>query len=163
MTIQELLELFEYDRWATDRVLDAAEAAGQVFAANQGASVGSARDLLIHLGDAQLRWLQRCAGEPARRDPLDRYATVAETRGHCHQANARLRDYVASLRPADLEREVHYTNLQGLPDAILVRQLLLQLFAHGVHHRAEACELLSLAGHPPEPVDLLVFYRTQVL
>lgn len=160
MEPRDLLELFEYDRWATDRVLDAAERAGEAFWSERGPSVGSARELLTHLGDAQVNWLRRMRGEPVERLPFDRFATAAEVRAHCQRANAALRDFVAGLQPRELEREVRYvSHADGRQHLNTQRQILLQLFSHGVHHRAEASDLLSRAGFSPAPVELLQYYR----
>ena len=160
MTPHDFLELLDYDLWATNRVLDAAAQVERAFTEEKCMGVGSTRDLLVHLGDAQMRWIQRLKGESPASSPLDRIQTVAETREHCLQANQIVRNYVSSLSTGDLERTFQYRSLDGTAHVGIVRQILLQLFAHGIHHRAEACELLSRAGSEPAPVDLIVYYRS---
>jgi uncharacterized damage-inducible protein DinB len=161
MTPQDLIELFEYDRWATDRVLDAAQGARSAFLEEKGPSVGAARELMVHVGDAQMNWVRRLKGGQSDRQPFDRLASVDEVRTHCHTANAVVREYLGSLAQADFEREVPYVAADGSHHRNTPREILLQVFTHGVHHRAEVADLLSRAGFVPEPVELLHYFRAR--
>jgi uncharacterized damage-inducible protein DinB len=161
---QEALELFEYDLWATGNVLDAATAAGDSFITGHSEGVGSVRDLLIHIADGQLMWLLRCKGEPLP-DYLfqyERMSTTAEIQDYYGQLNSMWSDYLANVTEEDLERVVNYQvrprGTGGPMASTAVRQIIIQVYHHGVHHRSECCEVLLRSGHRPEEVNHQRFY-----
>ncbi|HXG35847.1 MAG TPA: DinB family protein, partial [Dehalococcoidia bacterium] len=159
MNSQEAKELFEYDTWATDRVLDAAQKAGYAFLSERSQGVGSIRDLIIHVADGELMWLHRILGQPLPTDVLfkyDRFSTVDQVREHCHKVNQQFRDYVANINQAELDRQVKYVVNPFGPGPEVetpVWQILMQVHSHGIHHRSEAAELLSRTGNAPEETN----------
>ncbi len=164
MNLQEAQQIFEYDAWATNRVLDAAAKAGDAFLNEKSKGIGSTRDLIVHNADGELMWLNRLKGEALPTEYLfkyDRFSTVDEVRDHAAKMNKQFADYVAGLSEAGLTREVHYgVNPFGPGPEVEtpVWQILAQVHAHGIHHRSEACELLSRAGQPPEEVNYQMWF-----
>lgn len=164
MTPKEALELLEYDLWATERVLKAADAAGETFMTEHSEGIGSVHDLMVHIADGQLMWLLRCKGEPLPEDlfQYDRFTTVSQVQEYCHQLNARWRDYLTTVSGEEMERVVDYQvrpRGTGGPSASTpVRHIITQVYHHGVHHRSECCEVLSRAGYRPEEVNHQAFY-----
>jgi uncharacterized damage-inducible protein DinB len=60
MKLAEIRTLFDYDAWATERILtQAAKLTPEQFATNPGASKSSVRQLLAHTLIAQLLWRTR--------------------------------------------------------------------------------------------------------
>lgn len=169
MNRQEAVELMEYDQWASDLVLNAAEAAGdQKFTAEpKSQGIGSMRDLMVHVADGQWMWLQRLKGEPLPVDKLFKYgrmSTVKEVREHCKDMAARFTAYLSSAGPDEFNRSVTYTpNPAGTGPQVTtpVWEIILQVSTHGVHHRSEVCELLSQIGHRPEDVNYQRFFTAR--
>jgi uncharacterized damage-inducible protein DinB len=161
MDIRELDELFEYDDWATNRLLDAAGRVSEDdFTSRKGHGIGSVRELITHQGDAVLRWLERLEGGEAQPRDANRFDSVAQVRAHCTHANRSIRDWIARQDAATLAGDLHYKSaITGGQAKVGRGKLMLQLITHGVHHRAEASELLTAAGSAPAPLDLVQFYQ----
>ena len=61
MTIDDIRLLFEYDRWANNRVLQAASALTvERFTRDLGGSFRSVRDTLLHIIGGEWGWLTYC-------------------------------------------------------------------------------------------------------
>lgn len=159
MNKQEAADIFEYDAWATNRVLDAAAKGGDDFLNLKSAGVGSIRDLIVHNADGQLMWLNRIKGEALPTDVLfkyDRFSNVDQVRDHAAKMNKDAAAYISGLSDADLNREVKYiVNPFGPGPEVEtpVWQILTQIHSHGIHHRSEASELLSQKGNAPEETN----------
>lgn len=164
MKPNEALELFEYDLWATGHVLDAAVAAGDSFLTDHSEGVGSVRDLMLRIADGQLMWLRRVKGEPLPDNlfQYDRMATIPELRDYYQAINSMWREYLERASEDELERKVDYQvrpRGEGGPRATTaVRQIIVQVYHHGVHHRSECCEVLSRSGHRPEEINHQRFF-----
>jgi uncharacterized damage-inducible protein DinB len=58
MTKDDIQRLYEYDRWANNRVLQAVSAlSAEQFTRNLGGSFGSVRDTLVHIIGGEWIWL----------------------------------------------------------------------------------------------------------
>jgi len=82
MTLQDVFTLYEYNRWANGRTLEAAERLdAMALLKNLGNSFPSVRDTLAHILGAEWIWLRRWLGEtPAKLlSPAD-FPTVARLR-----------------------------------------------------------------------------------
>jgi uncharacterized damage-inducible protein DinB len=59
-------------------------------------------------------------------------------------------DYLASLRPSDLDRTIQYRLLSGKEYAQPLALLLHHVPDHGTHHRSEIATMLTMmSGSPP--------------
>jgi uncharacterized damage-inducible protein DinB len=162
MTRDEWLDLFAYDRWAGQRLLAAAARAEEAFRTDSGHGVGSARDLLVHIGDGQRVWLSRLAGTGFTREALDRYSALDAIDAHLAATNGALCGWIAARSDADLAGDFTFSNAQGAEETLPVRAILTQLYTHGVGHRGEASELLTAAGAAPDAIDYLVYTRERL-
>ena len=59
--------------------------------------------------------------------------------------------------PDDLSEIVHYTNLQGEPQAYPRWQILLHQALHAAQHRSEVALLLTRLDHSPGWLDYLIY------
>jgi uncharacterized damage-inducible protein DinB len=162
MNASDFDELFRYDLWATNRVIDAAERADDsgLWTQLRGHGAGSVRDMVVHVADAALLWLDRIKGRPVNREPVGRFSSFEEVRSHAAACNAALRDFVREQGDAGInDASFEYLNNQGIQERMPIRRILLQLYTHGVGHRAEASELLTAAGLAPEQLDIIAWYR----
>jgi uncharacterized damage-inducible protein DinB len=63
MTKDEIQRLYEYDRWANNRVLQAASAlSAEQFTRDLGGSFRAVRDTLVHIFRAE--WIEKATGRP---------------------------------------------------------------------------------------------------
>ncbi len=67
--------------------------------------------------------------------------------------------FLADLTPERLVAPLSYTTTGGQSFTQPLWQPLLHVVNHGTHHRSEAADLLTRLGHPPPPLDLIIYYR----
>jgi uncharacterized damage-inducible protein DinB len=145
--------LAAYERWATTRLLDAAEGIDDATwsQANVVGERGLGGILVHHLGAYQ-RWRNALAEtgtlpRPEREPLLD----VSELRSRWEAEWPAMDAWLASLTPADLERT---------DDGVPWWQCLLHVFNHGTQHRSEVAALLTEVGRSPGDLDLVDYAET---
>ncbi|MDW3206570.1 MAG: DinB family protein [Alphaproteobacteria bacterium] len=117
---------------------------------------GSIHATLDHLVVIDRRYLDRMQGNPV--PPSDGDPAEFPTRGSLAagrvQIDQRLKDFVAGLTPADLDREVllHETEQWGR-EVNPIWLVLQHVFAHGTHHRGQVHDLLSQTEIDPPQLD----------
>lgn len=156
--LQALRFLYDYNTWATQRVLDAAERLRlQQFVAGQDGHE-AIRDLLVHTVWAQWLWLERCQGaSPQEIWQPGQYPYVATLTARWHEVDSATHAFLARLAPEDLEQVVSYQNFAGETWRYPLWQALMHQANHAQQHRSEAALLSTRAGSSPGSLDLLVF------
>ncbi len=138
--------LYRYNAWANQRLLATARLTEPL-----GGSVGSVLATLGHILHAEQIWLGRRLGRSQPPDPPPASDLTSLTaRWTEHQAEPDR--FLADLTP---ERLAAYTTTGGQS----FTQPLLHVVNHGTHHRSEAADLLTRLGHPPPPLDLIIYCR----
>jgi uncharacterized damage-inducible protein DinB len=148
--------LLAYDRWANERVLEAAAALTERdLASAGGASYKSIFGNMMHTLTAGDTWLKRVASDqfdvakPPRIDDL-RHAFDA--------SHDRWAAYAATLQPDDWVRVIDYRNSAGEPQSRPLSIILTHVVNHGTFHRGETGLLLAKLGHSPGDLDLIYFH-----
>lgn len=160
--VDELRELFAYNAWARDRILDAAvELAPDDFVRDMSSSFPSVRDTLVHIMSAEWVWLSRLQGMSPAGMP-DEWKTLMSdgVRAEWRAIDDGFRRSLDSLAETDLDRVVEYRNLAGQPMSSSVLQILRHVVNHSTYHRGQITTLLRQLGAMPPATDLIVFYRT---
>lgn len=152
--------LYDYNRWVNERLLAVAE---QVPPERQreraGGSFDSIHGTLAHLLAAEIIWLSRWRGvSPPRLFGAADVADLAAIRRRWAENQRGLEAFLAELTPERLDEELHYTSTEGRPYAYPLWQMMVHVVNHGTHHRSELAELLTRAGHPPPPTDLIRYF-----
>ncbi len=153
--------LFQYDRWAWERVLTkAALVTPDQYVALAPTPHGSLRGTLVHALSAQLTWRRRLDGDsptaPLNELDLPDFPTLQarwESEAHALQTT------LGQLTDADLQKTLHYKTMKGAPMANVLWQILAHVVNHGTAHRSEAAMLLTSFGYSPGDLDLIVFLR----
>jgi uncharacterized damage-inducible protein DinB len=104
MTGSDLIHMFEYDEWATNKLLDAAaQLDPAAFGKDLGTSFQSVHGTLVHIYGAQLVWLTRWKGSsPGGLIPAEEVRTLAELRKRWAELYRELRDYIRPLTTEQL-------------------------------------------------------------
>jgi uncharacterized damage-inducible protein DinB len=156
----EHLEAWRYNRWANDRILDAAGAlTDEAFGRDMGSSFPSVRETLVHVMGAEWIWLRRWKGESPREMPsgwstLDRPAL----RAAWHALDAERADWLALLAEADLDRVVDYHNTKGEPHRRRIWQMMRHVVNHSSYHRGQVTTMLRQLGAPAISTDLVYYF-----
>ena len=160
MTVKDLEALFDYGYWANRMLFNVlAELTDEEFTQAVAGSYGSVRNTLVHVLSAEWGWLDRCGGAP--RGPALKatdYPTVASVRDRWQQVEQHVREFLATLRDADLERTIEWAVGAGPKHTSRLGDLLRHAAIHSVHHRGQIALLLRLLGHTPGNFDILFYY-----
>jgi len=147
--------LFEYDRWSTSRVLDAAVGIHDAtWSAPNAIDERGLGAILVHQLGAHQRWRHGISQSPGEPHPEDEpLPSLAELRGRWEQE---WHDFNAFLDGIDdaLLAYVH--------EGIAVWQMLAHVVNHGTQHRSEAAALLTAAGHSPGELDMINFAEERI-
>ncbi|HET6382846.1 MAG TPA: DinB family protein [Armatimonadota bacterium] len=155
----DLAALFEYNRWADDRIIASIRLlTPEQYTRQPAADCRSVHGTLIHMADATLIWVRRLQGETVS-GRIDE-ATVP-TLGAAVQFLDRSHRAVAILQPMltpeALAGELSYTDLQGQPRALPAYVVPRHLVNHSSYHRGQIAARLIDAGIEPPLLDLALW------
>jgi uncharacterized damage-inducible protein DinB len=170
MLSEALRTMFDYDHWATSRLLNVtAELTPEQLNAPGGAGHGSIRETFVHLISVKKRWLVWWDGSMELVDALswtpdlDDYPDLAAVRAYWEEIEAQTAGFIAGLSDEDLERTYHAELPWGLPPTdFTLWWMMLHVSNHGTQHRAEIAAMLTEAGHSPGDMDLLFYSFDQL-
>jgi uncharacterized damage-inducible protein DinB len=150
MRVDDLRILYDYDRWATIRILNRAVAVPSFeWSDSNRIDRRGLGGILVHALGVHERW--RCAWqgieEVARRE-LEPLLTPEELRADWDIEWTALAAFFDGLVDDDLDRPV---------DDLPVWQTMTHVINHGTQHRSEAAVLLTRLGLSPGDLDLHVF------
>lgn len=157
---RDLLLIYDYNYWATRRILQTAEKLRQEeLTQDLPMSWHSILETLGHILGAEWVWRMRCQEGVSPAALLDpgQFSTLDVLRARWDEEEAAMRGYLESLADADLEQVIHYKNTKGTPFDRVLWQVLLHVVNHGTQHRAEVALYLTTLGHSPGDIDLSVY------
>ena len=159
MLADALRTLYGYNRWATERVLDAAaRLTHEQFLAPGTAGHGSVRDTLVHVIGTHRGWLSWWDGslpvdeaynlrlEPDDVRDLDAIRAVWE------EVERQTEAFVSRLTDGDAAR-VYARGDWRMP----LWRMMLHVANHSTQHRSEVAAMLTDASHSPGDLDLLYY------
>jgi uncharacterized damage-inducible protein DinB len=159
MTIDDIRLLYDYHYWANNRLLAVISTLSEEeFCRDVGGAYGSVRNTMVHLLSAEWGWLDRCGGlaRGEKLNPRD-YSTPDVLVSTCTRVEQHMRDYLAHVSGAELERLVEFSFGGGPSHSRAVSHLLWHASNHAAHHRGQVAMLLRMIGHPAENFDVLFF------
>lgn len=159
--IDEIRELYEYNRWANQRVLDAvARLTPEQFNQDLRNSFPSIRDTVVHMMGADWIWLARWKGVSPTGQPgtwdLSSFDTI---RAQWQQTERQQTTFINALSDGALRSWLDYRTLKGEPFSNPLWQLLRHLVNHSTYHRGQIITMLRQLGAAAVSTDLIVFYR----
>ncbi len=164
MLLEAIQKLYQYNRWATGLVLDAAQGLALDELHTSGAAGhGSIRDTLLHMMDTQEGWLSWWDGSLSaedayslKRNPED-YPDIGAVRELWETVEKQTEAFVTGLQEGDLARVYAHTLPDGSLWSMPLWQMMLHVANHGTQHRSEAAALLPGFGRSPGNLDLLFY------
>jgi uncharacterized damage-inducible protein DinB len=149
-TVDDIRDLFAYDRWATERLLRAADGIDE--ATWSRAEVIDDRGLggiLVHMLGAYQRWLHGLLEDGTTHRPeREALPSPDELRRRWEAEWPQMDALLARIDDAWLARD---------DEGVRFDWMLRHLANHDTQHRAEAAALLTQAGHSPGDLDLIVW------
>jgi uncharacterized damage-inducible protein DinB len=161
MSPSQIQELFDYTHWAFDRVWSAIDQLTDTqFTADVGYSLGSIRNLVIHLISSHRRWMGRL--KMAKVPPhlnFDDFPSRQSARTAWDQARAEWLRYIPSLSQADLDEVVPCVIAsRGIEAANTRWEILIHLVNHSTDHRSQVLALLNRTFAVPTPEQDFIVY-----
>ena len=151
MDLAYFKKLFDYDYWATERLLNSMEATAS--------SSEEAVKKMGHVLSAKQVWMGRLMGSPAT--DLNQQFSVAEGRKLNGEQKERMNDYLSKLEERQLSEKVAYKNLQGLPFETALSDILAHMVNHGSYHRGQIALHIKKSGGDPAGTDYIGYVREQ--
>ena len=163
MTGTDLIHMFEYDEWATNRLLEAAsKLTPQDFKKDLGTSFRSLHGTLAHIYGAQRIWLHRWNGSgPSGMISPEEAPTVEDLKKRWQQLYPELRRYIAALTKEQLLSPFAYQDLRGNRWSEPLYQQIQHLVFHSMYHRGQVASLIRQLGQTPPQTGLIAYYRSR--
>jgi uncharacterized damage-inducible protein DinB len=166
VTKDDIHLLYEYDRWANNRVLQAATAlSAEQFTRNLGGAFSSVRDTLVHVIGGEWIWLSYwresspsptfAADLRTRRDALfdpHAFPDVAAVQSKWAEVEKEQVDFIKHVTNESLERAIPFRTKQ-----IRLALLLQHLANHSTYHRGQVALMMRQLGAEPPATDFHVF------
>ncbi len=162
MTWEEAKTLFDYDAWATERILEVASALPpERYSQNLGSSHGGIHGTLVHAYAADRIWLDRLSGIPQpAMIPETAVPTLAVLRQQWKLWRAEMAAYLASLSDAKLNEPFSHQDTKGNSYTYPLYHVLQHIINHSTYHRGQVVSMLRQQGARPVNSDLIYYYRS---
>jgi uncharacterized damage-inducible protein DinB len=159
--LQEIRELFAYNRWANRRMLDAvARLSDEQFRREIPSSFPSVEKTLGHMLGSEWVWLQRWHGNSPMALPADWDLSRLDAIRARWRAVEEERDaFLQSLDDGDLQRTVAARTFAGVRYETPLWQMLRHVVNHATYHRGQVTTMLRQLGATPPATDLILYYR----
>ena len=143
-----LVKLFEHNRWANLRAVEAcAGLADAQLDATMPGTAGSVRHTLMHIAGAEQRYVMRLSGRQPTYGERDGWPGAEALR---QALDASGRALIALAARADPD-EVLHGEYQGRPHALPAATVYVQAINHATEHRSQIATILTQQGvEPPD-------------
>ena len=162
MNSDALKLMYEYNEWANDRILDAAEQLSpeQLKAPNE-LGWNSLFGALAHILDAEIYWRTFLA-ENVETDWVeeDDFVDLTALRERWEHENEGLRQYIESLTDVKIAAPFVYER-DGETRQRPLWHFLVHVYTHSAQHRSECAALLTGFGASPGDTDFTVFLSSR--
>ena len=153
MDRSDIADLYDYDAWATKRLLDAAAALpAEQLTQDLGASFGSLFGTLVHTFAGHRLWMDRWKGNsPKAMVGPDRIPTLGDLQQRWEHYRVEFEDYIRLMNDDNMKEKFSYVDFQGQFREMALHWQMLHVVMHSAYHRAQAAaQLRQLGAEPPE-------------
>lgn len=159
MTISDLIDLFEYNRWANERTLDAAGMlTGEEYSRTMPGSFKSLRAILEHILGAEVVWLSRWEGHSLGDTPD--YAGCVDVTSLTRLWKSywtRQFRYINALSEEELANQIAIRTRTGIETVQPLADTMIHAVNHGTYHRGQAASLIRQLGGTPQNTDYFTY------
>jgi uncharacterized damage-inducible protein DinB len=166
MTREDIQLLYEYDRWANNRVLQAASAlSDEAFTRDLGGSFSSVRDTLVHIIGGEWIWLAYWRKPPrspaeltelrTRRDAMfnpHAFPNISDVRLRWSEVEREQTDFVDQVTDELLEKMLPFRTTQ-----VRLAHLMQHVANHSTYHRGQVALMMRQLASEPAATDFHVF------
>ncbi len=160
MDLNDIRELYDYNRWANRHTLAAAGNLGaDAFTRAMGNSFSSVRDTLAHILSGEWIWLERWQGRfpTALFDAAD-FPKVQSLESRWETVKQNQTQFIQALTPQRLSEDLAYLNRSGQRYSYPLWQQMVHVVNHSSYHRGQVTTLLRQLGGEAVATDFLAYY-----
>jgi uncharacterized damage-inducible protein DinB len=159
MKIKDITLIYDYNYWATKRLLTAAAKVSQEqFVTPTAFPHGSLRGTFVHMLDAEYGWRILCQQGLETKDMTEtEFPNMDALEIRWLDEEAAMRVYLGSLKDEDITGLIRYTTPAGIKRERVLWHCLYHVANHGTQHRSEAAAILTALGHSPGDFDFSMF------
>jgi uncharacterized damage-inducible protein DinB len=159
MNVQDIQFIYEFNYWASGKVLSAAAKVTQEqFLAPADYPFGGLHGTLLHIVDAEYGWRGFFEGNAFNEDlKVEDFPTFSSLEKKFHEEEQAMRAYLNRLTDEDMTRHTKFTNDEGVLRDRILWHCLLHVVNHGTQHRSEAAALLTKCNASPGDLDFTLF------
>ena len=163
MTKQELITLFDFDRWAMERTLAVVSAISpDQYKKNLATSHGSVHGTLCHAIAAGRLWLDRLKGKPSPVMTTEQEIPgLPELQGLWQAWQTEMSTFLATLTDASVQNPFSHTDSKGRTFSYPMSNVLQHLVNHTTYHRGQVIAMLRQLGAKPVNCDFIYYLRTK--
>lgn len=163
MTPEQIRELYDFNAWANQRVLDSCAALRpEQFVRTIVSSYPSVRETLAHIVTGEWVWLELWLGRmhpaPERKSFAEQFTDIGSIRAGWSEVEKERRRFLDTLTPADLDHVIEYTSLMGNRCAYTLRRMMQHVVNHSTYHRGQLTTMLRQLGAEPCATDYLRYF-----
>jgi uncharacterized damage-inducible protein DinB len=161
---KEIELLYEYNRWANDRILNAAsKLTTDQFVKDLSNSHPSVRDTLTHILSAEWIWLMRWQGiSPKTMLDSANFPTVSSLRTKWAAVEKDQMDFIRKVTDESLGKVIVYTNPKGEERKYLLQHMMQHVVNHSSYHRGQVVTMLRQLGVEAIDTDFIVFINMKM-
>ena len=141
----------EYNIWANSRLIDHLEKI-------EGEIPAGALRIFSHVINAQYIWISRMMGTECPVKVWQEH-TLPELKKLHQESSPKLFELLKDADIKEFNREIQYTNSQGMAYSTRVCDIFTHVFNHCTYHRAQVAKELRNAGLEPVNTDYITFVR----
>ncbi len=161
MNVKEIQTLFDFDKWATNRILEIVAALNDdQYGRNLNSSHGGVRGTLVHTYGADRIWLERWKGtSPTALIKEEDIASFQSLQERWSSLRVQMDQFSQSLTEEKLQSPLSYKDLKGNAYSQILWQQMQHLINHSTYHRGQVVTMLRQLGVKPVATDLIAYYR----
>jgi uncharacterized damage-inducible protein DinB len=160
MNQPDILLLYKYNQWTTQRILNAASRVTlEQFLAPAPFPHGGLRGTLVHTLFAEWIWRLRWEGtSPNYRLKPEDFPTLESLRMRFDEEQRLLMAFAENVTEERLNGKFNYRDTAGKPHERILWQAMAHLVNHGTQHKTEAAAILTGYGHSPGDIDMIYYF-----
>ncbi|MBI4427757.1 MAG: DinB family protein [Ignavibacteriales bacterium] len=161
MTRKEIETLYDYDEWATIRVLDVLEPLSEEqFTKDLGSSHGGIHGTVVHMFGADWIWFERWKGNsPTTLVTPEHLPTRQALRERWQDHFKDLKRFISTLDDGKLLKPHSYKDMKGNPYTQPLYHQMQHKVNHSSYHRGQIVALVRQVGAKAQSTDLINYYR----
>lgn len=161
MNKPDLLLLFQYNQWTTNKILDTtSQMTPKQFLAPAPFPHGGLRSTLVHTLFAQWIWRMRWEGtSPNYRFKPEEFPTFESLRPQFDEESKLLMAFVENVPEERLNQKFYYNNTAGQPKQNILWQAMVHVVNHSTQHKTEAAAILTSYGCSPGDIDMIYYFK----